>query len=142
MTRRILACIIFTTSVLFMSHGARAGLVLASDGRTAYTIVIPDDAIPAEKIAENAVSLAASYGSRLTGDDLEKTQVIVSQYVKPDKDVYLFSTTGSWLVQFWKDDESIACLYVDAHTGIPNFFCLFQDGIQYIGEPGVEGRSD
>lgn len=51
MTRRILACIIFTTSVLFMSHGARAGFVLASDGQTAFTIVIPDDAIPAEKTA-------------------------------------------------------------------------------------------
>ena len=105
--------------------------------------VMPDeDAIPAEKIAENAVSLAASYGSRLTKNDLENMQIIVSQYVKPDKDVYLFSTKGSWLVNFWKDDESFAYLYVDAHTGIPIFFYIIQDGIQYIGEPGVEPRSD
>ena len=105
--------------------------------------VLPDeDAIPAEKIAENAVSLAASYGSRLTRDDLENTQVIVSQYVKPDKDVYLFSTEGSWLVNFWKDDESIACLYVDAHTGIPSFFRILPDEISYIGEPGVEAVHD
>ena len=105
--------------------------------------VMPDeDAIPAEKIAESAVSMAASYGSRLTKEDLENTQVIVSQYVKPDKDVYLYSTEGSWHVNFWKDDESIACLYVNAHTGIPNFFCIFQDGIHYIGEPGVEASSD
>ena len=105
--------------------------------------VMPDeDAIPAEKIAEDAVSLAVSYGSSLTEKDLENMQVIVSQYVKPDKDVYLFSTNGSWLVNFWKDDENFACLYVDAHTGIPNFFYLIQDGIQYIGEPGVEPRID
>ena len=105
--------------------------------------VLPDeDAIPAEKIAGNAIPLAASYGSRLTKNDLESTQVIVSQYVKPDKDVYPFSTHGSWLVNFWKDDDSIACLYVDAHTGIPNYFYIFQDGIKYIGEPGVAPERD
>ena len=105
--------------------------------------VMPDeDAIPAEKIAENAVSLAASYGSNLTKNDLENMQVIVSQYVKPDKDVYIFSTEGSWLVNFWKEDESIAWLYVDAHTGIPNYFCIIPDEVSYIGEPGVEPNRD
>lgn len=101
--------------------------------------VFPDeDAIPAEKIAEDAVSLAASYGSRFTEDDLKKCQIIVSQYVKPDKDVYLFSITGTWVVSFLNDEDSIALLYVDAHTGIPNYFYIISDGISYIGEPGVE----
>ena len=105
--------------------------------------VMPDeDAIPAEKIAENAVSLAASYGSRLTRNDLENMQVIVSQYVKPDKDVYLFSAKGSWLVNFWKNDESFACLYVDAHTGIPYFFRIIPDAVSYTGEPGVMPYND
>ena len=105
--------------------------------------VFPDeDAIPAEKIAEDAVSLAASYGSRLTEDDLKKCQIIVSQYVKPDKDVYLFSITGTWVVSFLNDEDSIALLYVDAHTGIPNFFYIISDGISYIGEPGVEAVHD
>jgi len=105
--------------------------------------VFPDeDAIPAEKIAEDAVSLAASYGSRLTEDDLKKCQIIVSQYVKPDKDVYLFSITGTWVVSFLNDEDSIALLYVDAHTGIPNFFYIISDGISYIGEPGVDAVHD
>lgn len=105
--------------------------------------IFPDeDAIPAEKIAEDAVSLAASYGSRLTEDDLKKCQIIVSQYVKPDKDVYLFSITGTWVVSFLNDEDSIAWLYVDAHTGIPNFFYIISDGISYIGEPGVEAVHD
>ena len=105
--------------------------------------VFPDeDAIPAEKIAEDAVSLAASYGSRLTEDDLKKCQIIVSQYVKPDKDVYLFSITGTWVVSFRNDEDSIAWLYVDAHTGIPNYFYIISDGISYIGEPGVEAVHD
>ena len=101
-----------------------------------------DDAIPAERIAEDAVSLAASYGSRLTEDDLKKCQIIVSQYVKPDKDVYLFSITGTWVVSFRNDEDSIAWLYVDAHTGIPNYFYIISDGISYIGEPGVEAVHD
>ncbi len=101
-----------------------------------------DDAIPAEKIAEDAVPLAASYGSRLTENDLSKLQVIVSQYVKPNKDVYLFSITGSWLINFRNDEESIAWLYVDAHTGIPNFFRIIPDEVSYIGEPGVEAIHD
>lgn len=105
--------------------------------------VFPDeDAIPAEKIAEDAVSLAASYGSRLTEDDLKKCQIIVSQYVKPDKDVYLFSITGTWVVSFRNDEDSIAWLYVDAHTGIPNYFYIISDEISYIGEPGVEAVHD
>ena len=105
--------------------------------------VFPDeDAIPAEKIAENAVSLAASYGSRLTEEELGKCQVIVSQYVKPDKDVYLFSITGTWVVSFRNDEDSIAWLYVDAHTGIPNYFYIISDEISYIGEPGVEAVHD
>ena len=105
--------------------------------------VFPDeDAIPAEKIAEDAVSLAASYCSRLTEDDLKKCQIIVSQYVKPDKDVYLFSITGTWVVSFLNDEDSIAWLYVDAHTGIPNYFYIISDGISYIGEPGVEAVHD
>ena len=105
--------------------------------------VFPDeDTIPAEKIAEDAVSLAASYGSRLTEDDLKKCQIIVSQYVKPDKDVYLFSITGTWVVSFRNDEDSIAWLYVDAHTGIPNYFYIISDGISYIGEPGVEAVHD
>lgn len=124
----------------------------AETGTTPYTpyifdpSVLPvfpdDDAIPAEKIAENAVALAASYGSRLTEADLGKCQVIVSQYVKPDKDDYLFSITGTWLVNFRNDEDSIAWLYVDAHTGIPNFFNIVPDEVSYIGEPGVEPRSD
>ena len=105
--------------------------------------VLPDeDAIPAEKIAEDAVSLAASYGSRLTEDELKNMQVIVAQYRKPDKDYYLFSTTGTWLVNFWNDDECISWLYVDAHTGIPNFFNIIPDEISYNGEPGVEAVHD
>lgn len=105
--------------------------------------VFPDDnAIPAEKIAEDAVSLAASYGSRLTEDDLKKCQIIVSQYVKPDKDVYLFSITGTWVVSFRNDEDSIAWLYVDAHTGIPNYFRIIPDEVSYIGEPGVEAIHD
>ena len=101
-----------------------------------------EDAIPAEKIAEDAVSLAASYGSRLTEDDLKKCQIIISQYVKPDKDVYLFSITGTWVVSFRNDEDSIAWLYVDAHTGIPNYFYIISDEISYIGEPGVEAVHD
>ena len=101
-----------------------------------------DDAIPAERIAEDAAFLAASYGSRLTEDDLKNMQVIVSQYRKPDKDAYLFSTTGTWLVKFWNDEEFVAWLYVDAHTGIPNFFHIVPDGISYEGEPGVEPSND
>lgn len=105
--------------------------------------VLPDDdAIPAEKIAENAVSLAASYGSRLTEEELEKCQVIVSQYRKPDSDVYLFSTAGTWLVKFRNDEESIAWLYVDAHTGIPYFFRIIPDAVSYTGEPGVMPYND
>lgn len=105
--------------------------------------VLPDDdAIPAEKIAENAVSLAASYGSRLTEEELEKCQVIVSQYRKPDSDVYLFSTAGTWLVKFRNDKESVAWLYVDAHTGIPYFFRIIPDAVSFTGEPGVEPHND
>ena len=101
-----------------------------------------DDAIPAEKIAGDAVSLAASYGSRLTEEELGNLQVIVSQYVKPDKDVYLFSTTGSWVVYFRNDEDIVAELYVDAHTGIPNYFQILPDEVSYVGEPGVEARYD
>ena len=101
--------------------------------------VLPDeDAIPAEKIADEAVALAASYGSELTENDLGKMQVVVSEYRKPDKDVYLFSMTGTWHVLFLEDENSIASLYVDAHTGIPNFFYIIPDGVCYEGEPGVE----
>ena len=101
-----------------------------------------DDAIPAEKIAEDAVALAASYGSRLTEDDLKNLQVIVSQYVKPDKDVYLFSMTGSWMVSFRNDEDTVALLYVDAHTGKAEYFHIIPDEVSYIGEPGAAAVYD
>ncbi len=102
--------------------------------------IMPDeDAIPAEEIAGKAIPLAASYGSRLTEDALKDMQVIVSQYRKPDNDVYLFSTTGSWLVSFWDNDDVVAWMYVDAHTGVPNFLNIVSDCISFQGEPGVEG---
>ena len=101
-----------------------------------------DDAIPAEKVAEDAVSLAASYGSRLKENDLRQLQVVVSQYVKPDKDVYLFSITGTWVVNFRNEEEIVAWLYVDAHTGMPNFFYIIPEEVSYIGEPGVEPVHD
>ena len=102
--------------------------------------IMPDeDAIPAEEIAGKAIPLAASYGSRLTEDVLKDIQVIVSQYRKPDNDVYLFSTTGSWLVSFWENDDIVAWMYVDAHTGVPNFLNIVSDCISFQGEPGVEG---
>ena len=102
--------------------------------------VMPDeDAISAEEIAAKAIPLAASYGSRLTEDVLKDMQVIVSQYRKPDNDVYLFSTTGSWLISFWDNDDIVAWIYVDAHTGVPNFLNIVSDGISFQGEPGVDG---
>ena len=102
--------------------------------------IMPDkDAIPAEEISGKAIPLAASYGSRLTEDALNDMQVIVSQYRKPDKDVYLFSTTGSWLVSFWNSDDIIAWMYVDAHTGVPSFLNIVPDCVSFQGEPGVEG---
>ena len=102
--------------------------------------IMPDeDAIPAKEIAGKAIPLAASYGSRLTEDVLKDMQVIVSQYRKPDNDVYLFSTTGSWLVSFWDNDDIVAWMYVDAHTGVPNFLNIVPDCISFQGEPGVEG---
>ena len=100
--------------------------------------VFPDeDAIPAEKIADEAVALAASYGSRLTENDLGNMQVIVSEYLKPDKDISLFSTAGTWLVKFMDDADTIAWLYVNARTGIPDFFYIIPDAVTYTGEPGV-----
>lgn len=45
---------------------------------------------------------------------------------------------GSWLVDFRDEEGTVAWLYVDAHTGIPNCFHIFADDIAYIGEPGVE----
>jgi hypothetical protein len=36
------------------------------------------------------------------------------------------------------EEGTVAWLYVDAHTGIPNCFHIFADDIAYIGEPGVE----
>jgi len=105
--------------------------------------VFPDeDALPAEWVAENAASLAASYGSRLTEEDLKKCQVLVSQYVKPDTDVYQFSITGSWLVYFRSEEENVACLYVDAHTGVPDYFRIYPNGVAYIGAPGAEAVWD
>ncbi len=102
--------------------------------------IMPDeDAIPAEEIAGKAIPLAASYGSRLTEDVLKDMQVIVSQYRKPDNDVYLFSTTGSWLISFWDNDNIVAWMYVDAHTGVPSFLNIVPDCISFQGEPGVEG---
>ena len=102
--------------------------------------IMPDeDAIPAEEIAGKAIPLAASYGSRLTEDALKDMQVIVSQYRKPDNDVYLFSTTGSWLVSFWENDDIVAWMYVDAHTSVPNFLNIVPDCMSFQGEPGVEG---
>ena len=68
--------------------------------------------------------------------------MIVAQYVKPDNDVYLFSTTGSWLVKFLGSDGAGAWMYVDAHTGVPNFLGIYPDGISYIGEPGVDATLD
>ena len=70
---------------------------------------------------------------------MKDMQVIVSQYRKPDNDVYLFSTTGSWLVSFWDNDDVVAWMYVDAHTGVPNFLNIVSDCISFQGEPGVEG---
>ena len=107
--------------------------------KSVLPIMPDDDAIPAEEIATKAIPLAASYGSRLTEDVLKDMQVIVSQYRRPDKDVYLFSTTGSWLISFWDNDEIVAWMYVDAHTGVPNFLNIVQDCISFQGEPGVEG---
>ena len=105
--------------------------------------VMPDeDAIPAEEIAGKAVSLAASYGSRLTEEVLADMKVIVAEYVKTDNDVYLFSATGSWLVKFIGSDDTGAWMYVDAHTGVPNFLYIYPDGVSYIGEPGVEATFD
>ncbi len=102
--------------------------------------IMPDeDAISADEIAEKAIPLAASYGSRLTEDALKNMQVIVSQYRKPDKDGYLFSTTGSWLISFWDNDDIVAWMYVDAHTGVPSFLNIIPDRISFPGEPGVEG---
>lgn len=101
--------------------------------------VLPDeDAIPAERIAEEAPALAAAYGSRLTEDDLRNMQVIVSQFKKPDRDISIFPATGTWLVNFWDEDESIAWLYVDARTGIPSHFDILPDEVSYTGAPGVE----
>ena len=97
-----------------------------------------EDAIPAEKIADEAFVLAASYGSRLTENDLRNMQVIVSEYLKPDRDISIFSTTGTWLVKFMDDADTIAWLYINAHTGIPNFFYIIPDAVTYAGEPGVE----
>lgn len=102
--------------------------------------IMPDeDAIPAEEIAGKAIQHAASYGSHLTEEVLKDMQVIVSQYRKSDNNAYLFSTTGSWLVSFWDHDGIVAWMYVDAHTGIPNFLNIVPDCISYQGEPGVEG---
>ena len=102
--------------------------------------IMPDeDAISADGIAEKAILLAASYGRRLTEDALKNMQVIVSQYRKPDKDGYLFSTTGSWLISFWDNDDIVAWMYVDAHTGVPSFLNIIPDRISFPGEPGVEG---
>ena len=104
--------------------------------------VMPDeDAILADEIAEKAILLAASYGSRLTEDVLKNMQVIVSQYRKPDNDVYLFSTTGSWLVSFWDNDDIVAWMYIDAHRGVPNFLNIVPDCLSFQGEPGVEGMN-
>ena len=107
--------------------------------KSVLPIMPDDDAIQAEEIAAKAIPLAASYGSRLTEDVLKDMQVIVSQYRRPDKDVYLFSTTWSWLISFWDNDEIVAWMYVDAHTGVPNFLNIVQDCISFQGEPGVEG---
>ncbi len=107
--------------------------------KSVLTIMPDEDAISADEIAEKAIPLAASYGSRLTEDVLKDMQVIVSQYHKPDKDVYLFSTTGSWLISFWDNDDIVAWMYVDAHTGVPSSLNIIPDCISFQGEPGVEG---
>ena len=41
-------------------------------------------------------------------------------------------------MDFRDEEGTVAWLYVDAHTGIPNCFHIFADDIAYIGEPGVE----
>ena len=107
--------------------------------KSVLPVMSDEDAIPADEIAEKAIPLAASYGSRLTEDVLKDMQVIVSQYRKPDNDVYLFSTTGSWLISFWDNDDIVAWMYVDAHTGVPSFLSIVPDCISFQGEPGVEG---
>lgn len=104
-----------------------------------------EDAIPADEIEKLAITLVLSYGSDLEEKQLSELKTVVSAYKKPTPsyDFSFYSTSGTWIVEFWDTThmQEIACIYIDAHTGIPCYLNLAQEGVAYIGEPGVEPES-
>ncbi|MBQ8159904.1 MAG: hypothetical protein IJ083_04055 [Clostridia bacterium] len=93
--------------------------------------MIPEDALSL------ALRLIPQYDCGITLEQLEGLNGIVSSYRKPDTDDTYWSSTGSWVIDFW-DRQSMECvcsIYLDAHSGVPG--ALFVgDSVCYVGAPG------